>query len=113
MTIGATKLVESTHFVPIMQDGKMVGAVSIDVTPCAWDDNGVWIARVFTPEKYRGQGYARTGLRQLCAAADAERVNLHMSPNSYGPMKNRDLVHWVKRLGFVKRKGSDIGYVRE
>jgi len=112
MTIGATKLSEGSHFVPILEDGKVVGNTSIDICTCAWDDNGVWVARIYTPEKHRGKGYARIGMRQLCAAADIEKVNLHIAPGSYGPMRNRDLVRWWKSLGFVKRKGSDTGYIR-
>jgi hypothetical protein len=72
----------------------------------------VWVARIYTPEKYRGKGYARTGMLKLCEDADLLRVNLHIAPGSYGPMRNRDLVHWWKRLGFEKRDGSDTGYVR-
>ncbi len=111
-TSNVERLCAKTCSVPILEDGHMVGLTSIDLCPASWDDNGVWVSRIFTPEGHRGKGHARIGMRGLCGAADELKVNLYIAPNSYGPMRNRDLVRWWKRLGFEMRKGSDTTYVR-
>lgn len=106
------KLLAKTCSVPITKGGQLVGLASIDLSHYAEDPYGVWVARIFTTEGHRGEGFARIGMRGLCHAADETGVTLYISPNSYGPMKKRDLVAWWKRLGFKKKAKSDICYVR-
>lgn len=99
-----------TTSVPILKDGELVAISSVDVGACGWDDQGVWIARLYTPPKHRGLGYSRIGMQRLCAEADRLRINLWITPNAYGPMSNEDLTAWWERLGF--KKTEDKGWMR-
>lgn len=87
---------------------KLVGFSSCDLAPMVHDDGivGVWIARVYTPPKYRQMGYSRKAMEKLIGVADRAGVDLWIGPSAYGEMNNDQLVAWWMRMGFVSAKDS-------
>ena len=61
------------------------------------------VTRVFTPKKFRGQGFARSLFNKLLADCDRQQVTLELTVNPYGDMTRNQLAAWYKRLGFVEK----------
>lgn len=63
---------------------------------------GAWIARLFSPAKVRGRGYAREAMERLCEAANDESIVLLLvvSPYADCPMTYTQLMAFYESFGF-------------
>lgn len=76
---------------------------------CDYYNMGRIITRINVPRDYRGKGHARELLRQICADADLEQVNLwlEISPSDgldYAQLEAWYLRHSFKNLGGIYRR---------
>lgn len=60
------------------------------------------LTRINVPKAHRRKGVGTALLRQVCSAADGERVTLQLFINAYndGGLNAFELISWYKRHGF-------------
>lgn len=86
--------------------------VRIITEPLAGVHDTVWIAKLYTPQRIRGQGYAREAMERLCEAADETSMILRLWVHSEGPMTNLQLIDFYESLGFEIVETNYVKMVR-
>jgi len=76
--------------------------------PTAW-----WIHRINVPTQVRGRGYGTTLLGLIIFDADAEGVELALTPLATGGLTKMQLRDWYLRHGFVWVKEPDMHLRRQ
>ena len=72
---------------------------------CDYYGEGEIITRINVPKAYRGQGHGTSLLREACANADANGVNLWLEISSSDGLDYYQLKAWYIRHGFRNYRG--------
>lgn len=75
-------------------------AISVADLNLRLDGQSLWLARLYVPPRYRGQGVGGRLMARVLAYADSRGQKLYLSINPYGDLSYTQLYHWYKRLGF-------------
>lgn len=65
--------------------------------------DGLLLANIHVPEKYRGLGVGTKLLKRIIQAADDDGRTLYLIPSSSGVMSDKELIAWYSRHGFEER----------
>ncbi len=100
---------------PIVKSGQIKGLVSLDISPhyIAGETVGIWLGRIFTPEKYRKNGYARCAVKKFLNELDRLEIDCYLCINPYGKMTYKQLADWYVRLGFQLLDDDEGLYLRK
>jgi hypothetical protein len=81
---------------------ELVGGVLIGLRPTLAGD-AIYVMKIKTSERLRGQGAASEALAWLCSLADEHSVTLclEVEPFDFGGLSEAELLGWYKRFGFT------------